>query len=179
MAKRISLSNDHLGIDDITIHHSDSESSLKLYFTHVGKDYEKRFTGYTTKDLISELRIRIDELNHTSSLSLLSAIEAAFRIDYLQRNYKKKKDPLSRVFRAIYKRKNTKASLEEDIFDTWRANTNVASQIISNLKGAFKYRHWLAHGRYWEPKFGKTRYDYDTVYEMTEVVFNSFPFEGI
>ncbi len=179
MVKRISLSNDHLGLDDISIHHSDSESSLKLYFTHKWKDYEKRFDGYTAEDLISELRIRIDELNHTSSLSLLSAIEAAFRIDYLQRNYKKRKDPLSRDFRAIYRQKNLRASLEEDIFDTWKANANGASQIISDLKGAFKYRHWLAHGRYWEPKFGRPRYDYDTVYEMTEIVFNSFPFEGV
>ncbi len=180
MVKRVSLSNDNLELDDIVIHYSDSESSLKLYFTPKRtKDFEKRFSGYTREDLSSELRARIEELNHTSSLSLLAAIEAAFRIDYIQRNHKKKKDSLSRALRSIYKQKNTKASLEEDILDTWKTNTNVASQLIEDLKGAYKYRHWLAHGRYWVPKLGRHHYDYDSVYKLAATVFNSFPFVGV
>ena len=30
---------------------------------------------------------------------------------------------------------------------------------------AFKYRHWLAHGRYWEPKLGRI-YDYYSLYDL-------------
>ena len=129
MVKKIFFSNEHLELDDITIHHSDSESSLKLYFSSENKYYKERFSDYTADELSNELRARIDELSHTSSLSLLAALEAIFRIDYLQRNYKKKKDSLSRRFRTIYAKKSTKASLEDDILDAWKDNTNGASQL--------------------------------------------------
>lgn len=36
---------------------------------------------------------------------------------------------------------------------------------ISELITAFKYRHWLAHGRYWEPKLGRI-YDYYSLYDL-------------
>lgn len=37
------------------------------------------------------------------------------------------------------------------------------NQIIGDVKRAFKYRHWLAHGRYWTPKLGQG-YNYAAVY---------------
>jgi hypothetical protein len=177
VVKRFFLSNGQLELGGISAHHSDSEASLKLYFSEDSKEYFERFSSDTTADVKKELKIRIEELSHTSSLSLLAALEAAFRIDYLQRNYKRKKDPLSRTFRAIYKDKDDKASLERDIFDAWKINGNGLSQIIGNLKGAFKYRHWLAHGRYWQPKWGNKKYDYGSVYELAVTVLKSFPFE--
>ena len=179
MAKRLSFSNQHLELNDISIHHLDSENSFKLYYRADNEDYEERFADYTVDELANELRARIDELSHTSSLSLLAALEAVFRIDYLQRCYKKKKDLLSRKFRYIYKKKSTRASLEDDILDTWKENTHGASQLINDLKGVYKYRHWLAHGRYWQPKMGRQNYDYSSVYELAELTLNSFPFEGI
>jgi len=124
------------------------------------------------------LKARIRELDHTSCLSILAAIEAGFRIDYLQRNYKRKKDALSLAFRKIFKEKSRRASLEDDILNAWKDNTHGASELIGNLKGAFKYRHWLAHGRYWQPKLGRQFYDYETIYQLAETVFNSFPFIG-
>lgn len=179
MGKKISFSNKHLKLNDITIHHSDSENSLKLYFSSENSSYKERFSCYTTEEIASELSERINELNKTSSLSLLATLEAIFRIDYLQRNYKKKKDSLSRTFRTIYATKSTKASLVDDIFEAWKNNIEGASQLISDLKGAYKYRHWLAHGRYWQPKMGRRNYDYDSVFELTETILNSFPFERI
>lgn len=175
MANKVSFSNKHLDLQNISIHHLDIESSLKQYFKSKS---EERFTGYTEKEISNELLRRKSELSHTSCLSLLAALEAVFRIDYLQRNYNKKKDSLSREFRAIYKKKSTKASLEDDILDAWKENTHGTSQLISDLKGAYKYRHWLAHGRYWQPKMGRSNYDYESIYELTELILNSFPFEG-
>ena len=48
-------------------------------------------------------------------MSLLAAVEAAFRIDYLQRCYQRKKDGVSRQFWEIYKEKETRASLEDEL----------------------------------------------------------------
>lgn len=179
MVKKISFSNSHLELNDIVTHYSDTESALKQYFMYENSSCEERFRGYTSDELAIELRVRIDELSHTSSLSLLATLEAIFRIDYLQRNYKKKKDSLSKALREIYKNKSTKASLEEDILEAWKANTGGSSVLISELKGAYKYRHWLAHGRYWQPKMGRKNYDYDSVYLLAETVLSSFPFEGL
>ncbi len=178
MAKRVSFSNEHQNLSDISLHHSDTEFSLRTYFSNA-KNYAQRFSTYTIDEIQKELGERIHELNLTSSLSLLAALEAVFRIDYLQRNYKRKKDALSVACRDIYKEKQTKASLENDILDAWMANTEGANQLISELKGAFKYRHWLAHGRYWKPRMGRPSYDYETIYELSEIVFSSFPFEGL
>jgi len=178
MAKKVVFSNNHLNIDYITTYRNDVAASLRNYFSLHSVDQE-RFLGYSTEEISSDLRDRIQELDYMSSLSLLAALEAFFRIDYLQRNYRKKKYAVSRALLDIYKSKNDRASLEDDILEAWLANTHNTSQIIGELKGAFKYRHWLAHGRYWNPKMGRKIYDYDTIYQISRTVVNSFPFEGI
>ena len=38
-------------------------------------------------------------------MSILAALEAAFRMDFLQRCYKRQKDSLSRSFRTLYQNK--------------------------------------------------------------------------
>jgi hypothetical protein len=49
--------------------------------------------------------------------------------------------------------------------------------LIGELRGAFRFRHWLAHGRYWTPKLGR-RYNYEDVYALADETFKSFPFFG-
>ncbi len=181
MVKRIGLSGQHLCLDEISSHYSDVEKSLRSYYSDVEKyiqtvifsdltGYEK-FFGYSLYDIRKELDDRLEEESRLVSLSVLSALEAAFRIDYLQRVYRKKKDPLSRNFRQVYQIKRNSPALENDIFNCWSQYSNLDSQIFSDLKSAFKYRHWLAHGRYWQPKFGRG-YDYNTIYSLAEDVFN-------
>jgi hypothetical protein len=181
VVNRVSFSYNHLEIDEIVIHHLDTESALRSYFIYESNSDHERFIGYNSAELSEELMARIAELSHTSSLSLLAALEAVFRIDYLQRNYKKKKDLLSKALREIYKNKSTRASLEEDILEAWKihARGSSSSRLIGELKGAYKYRHWLAHGRYWQPKMGRPNYDYDSIYLLALTVLNSFPFEGL
>jgi hypothetical protein len=101
-------------------------------------------------------------------------VEAAFRIDYLQRCYRRGKDPVSRAFRNIYKVKQKRASLEDEIFTAWVKNSSGTRSIIGDLRGAFKFRHWLAHGRYWTPKFN--RYDFNSVFALADLTLRSFPF---
>ena len=143
---------------------------------------DERFRGYTEEEIADQLKGRLGELNHTSSFTLLSALEAVFRIDYLQRVYKKKKDSLSREFRQLHHDKGNQVSLENDILEAWKKHARPVrpvSEAIGELKGALKYRHWLAHGRYWEPKMGRERYDYETVAEIAQRIMDSFPFEGV
>lgn len=177
MLERVSFSGQHLELSRIVSHHTDVESALKLYYSPSSPDYVVRFADYVASEVRNELLDRLDEHKRWTVFSILSAVETAFCIDYLQRNYTKKKDPPSRELRALHKRKGSRASLEDDIFDAWKKRTSVPGRLIEDLKGAFKYRHWLAHGRYWEPKLGR-RYDYDGVYILAKMVFSSFPLEG-
>lgn len=108
-------------------------------------------------------------------MDVFGALEAAFRIDYLQRCYRREKDVLSRAFRHLYKDKGRRVSLVGDILAAWRQNSNVPRKVIADLTGAFKYRHWLAHGRYWNPRFRKL--DYDDVYTLAEATLHIFPFK--
>ena len=148
---------------EIFAQHADVESSLRSYSSPTSVDYTVRFADYIEPEIRNELELRLAEHDRTTIFAILSALEAAFRIDYLQRSYKKKKDPLSKGFRDLHRKKGSRVSLEDDILDKWKEYSSAPVKIIGDLKGAFKYRHWLAHGRYWEPKLGQ-KYDYYSVY---------------
>src|SRR5690606_4166895 len=124
--------------------------------------------GYTTNEVNEELMIRKEALDRMCSLEILSAIEARLRIDYLVRCQKKKKDELSIKFGTIYKRKEAKASLTDDIFLKWKEVYPVHKKRLDRLGMALDYRNWLAHGRYWQPKNTPHihRYDFLEIYTL-------------
>lgn len=167
-----------LELNEIVAQHADVVASLRLYFSQASAEYSRRFAAYKESEVTSELEIRLNEHELITTFSILSSLEAAFRIDYLQRCYRKKKDPLSRGFRELHRRKGSRVSLEDEILNSWKCCSSAPDKLIGDLKGAFKFRHWLAHGRYWEPKLGQ-KYDYESVYVLAVTVFSSFPLEGI
>lgn len=177
MGKRMSFSGQHLQLGQISIHHGDIKESLRNYFSLTSIQFPVRFNGYTTHEVHEELLIRLGENDRSSIFKILSSLEATFRIDYLQRCYLRKKDALSRAFREIHRRQGHRVRLEDEILSEWRDKTFVSPNLIGDIRGAFKYRHWLAHGRYWIPKHQK--YDYDSVYLLADQVCNTFPFEGV
>jgi hypothetical protein len=175
MVKRVSFSYKHLELPDIAEHHVDLERSLRLYFSDLSPNFGARFLGYSSAEVTDELGVRVGEIDLSSSLSVLASLEAAFRIDYLQRCYLRGKDDVSRKFREIYKEKEAAPLLDGDIFQTWADYSNVSRQIIGDLRGAFRFRHWLAHGRYWTPKLGQ-KYSFNDVYALASEAVLAFPF---
>ncbi len=175
--KRVSFSEQNLVLDEIDQYYRNIEASTRFYFSLSNPNADELFAGRAKTEIEYELEIISKENEHLVALNLLASVEAAFRVDYLQRCYKRKKDSLSLALRAIHVTKGNHASLDDDIFTAWKENTSSSNSIVSDLKGAFKYRHWLAHGRYWEPKLGR-KYDYFSVFTLAQTVFNSFPFEG-
>jgi len=173
MAKR---AGSHQELYGIAQYHTDTGNALKEYYGIDGQreSLPAKFIGYSEEEVSIEFRSRIEELERTSSLTLLSSLEAKLRIDYLKRCYKKEKDNLSKEFRAIYKEKSHRASLEEDILETWKKHHPEHKLLLSELLGALKYRHWLAHGRYWEPKLGR-KYDYAYIYDLVEQTDKNLP----
>jgi hypothetical protein len=174
MAKRIPFSGQNLELAEAAQHHNDAEDALSLFFSSVSPSFSIRFAGYRSTEVLLELNERVAELDRNTTMNLLAAVEAAFRIDYLQRCYQKKKDQISRQFQEVYKNKEARAGLEEDIFEIWKNNTVGSAKLIGELRGAFNFRHWMAHGRYWVPKLGR-KYDYILVYPLALAAFASFP----
>lgn len=159
-------------IVEVAEYHNDVVASLK-YFSKTSPSLIS--TRYFGRPLSDVLAARIKETDLRSAFFVLTAVEAAFRIDYLYRCQQKMKDDLSRAFRAIYKDRENNVSLDEDIFETWKENSSAPGpRLIGELRSAFKFRHYLAHGRYWEPKLGR-KYDFNFVYSLADDVLNAFP----
>lgn len=166
MAKpdRVQFSGQNQSLEHIALHYLDVRTALIDFFAGSSPELQLRYAGAKLDDA---RETSLEELDLTSSLAVLSSVEATVRIDYLRRVYAKKKDPLSQGMRAIYTQRGNNARLEDDLLCAWRDDGIVSKPLTGELIGAFKYRHWLAHGRYWTPKLGRI-YDYATVYGLAE-----------
>jgi len=172
MHRRIRFSGEHQTLSEIATQHADLAAALKMYYR---SRLPMRFAGYSPQELSLELELRLAELSRMSALNVISAIEAAFRMDYLQRCYQRKKDPVSKAFRALYEASGHRARLEDGILGVWQKNATVPPSIMEDLKAVLRYRHWLAHGRYWTPRLGR-KHDYESVFQLAHAVLAGFPF---
>ena len=162
-----------LSLDEIAGYHKDAVSSLKSYFDESAANSNERFFGYTPNERAEELKTRIDETSLRSILVILASLEASFHLDYESRCRKRRKDDLSRALRAIYRDIEERVSLDQDIFVAWKTHLVASKGLIGELRSAFKLRHWLAHGRYWPPKFGRN-FDFDSIFDLAVAVNEEF-----
>ena len=159
-------------LEDIANYQLDAERSLRLYFSQDNPNFTAIFAGYRMSDVETMLAGILTETDMRSGLVLMARIEAAFRIDYKERSKKKEADAISIELRKLWKKKGKNARLEDEIWDVWRDIGPPTKQIIGQLRSVFKFRHWLAHGRYWN--IGN-KYDFQTLYLLTSAVLSSFP----
>ncbi|HTV40007.1 MAG TPA: hypothetical protein VMF08_05495 [Candidatus Sulfotelmatobacter sp.] len=155
-------------LDEVAWVYTDTTNSIRFYYDSPNLQLrDSKFVGYTIAEIRKERDDRLCEVERSAVFNVLAALEASFRIDYLKRCYQKRKDELSRHFRDVHKRDGNRVHLEECILDAWKQHVSASKALISKIIGAFKYRHWLAHGRYWEPKLGQ-QYDYLGVYLLAQ-----------
>jgi hypothetical protein len=162
-----------LSLKEIARYHEDVVSSLRTYFDDLSVQATERFFGYTRTERADELRFRIDETSLRSILVILASLEAKFRIDFELRCQRRLKDNLSRAFRAIHKEKEERVSLDQDIFEAWGSHFVESKRLIGEMRTAFRLRHWLAHGRNWQPKIGKD-FDFESVFDLATAVSEEF-----
>jgi hypothetical protein len=166
-----------VSISAVADYHRDTESSLRLYFTRTNPDFVARFAGDLPSEVEKELADRLNETDLRSALAIMSRIEAVFRIDFRQRCKKKQPDGVSIAFRRLrrpYGAQDWRVPLERGIFDTWRSVHPDTSSLIGELKGAFRFRHWLAHGRYFQPQLAR-KYDYPYLYLLAISLLEQLP----
>jgi hypothetical protein len=163
-------------IADIARYNNDVVDSLGLRFLELSPN----FIGLSREEIMAERDARIEETNLRSAFFILVSLESDFRIDYEYRCERMIEDHLDRPFRLIYqsRRGNTtvgnRARLKEDIFKTWEVHSSEPiPQLIRDLRDAFDFRNWVAHGRYRMPK-PQGKYDFDDVYSLAENVLKEF-----
>ena len=178
MAKsaHVRLSGQHLELDRIARQYRDVEAAVKDYFSASNPRSADRFLGYTEEEILSERTSLLEEHGRGTSMTVLAALEAAFRIDFLQRCYRREKDAVSIEFLKLYRSRRAPVSLGGDILPVWKRKASKLASVVADLQKVFRYRNWLAHGRYWESDSPK--YDYEEVYRLAETVLNVFPFKG-
>ena len=158
----------------IAEYHNDVVSSLRLYFDAPSQDFTARYYDKTKAQLESLLAARLEETELRSALTILADLEAAFRFDYEYRCLKRLKDPVSRGFRTIQKSRKKRVGFDEDILEEWKRRSPNLRRLVGELRGALNFRHWLAHGRYWEPKLAR-KYDFSVIYALADAILQAFP----
>lgn len=172
--KRVSLSYEEVTIQEVWEWYEYQELILGGEKTRVlaglrsdSLPSDSRFFGWAYDDIEEFFDRQRNELEFLAMLSLLAATEAAIRVDFIVRVQKRRKGAASRRFREISKRRGEdKIRLEEDILEPWKDLVPTTKGPIGCFKGALNLRHWLAHGRYWNPKLGRT-YSPGDVYDIS------------
>lgn len=164
MGDRLSFSHQEQSLEEIATYHASVQAGLFDFFAKNSQQLIDLYTGTKISDARNNC---VRELDRTSSLTVLSSVEASIRLDYLVRVYGRWRDPLSKAMKLLHRNRGNRARLEEDLISLWRNKTSVGKELLQALNGAFNYRHWLAHGRYWTPKVGR-RYDYPTVHDISQ-----------
>lgn len=134
--------------------------------------FEQRLLGLTPEESASIFDAQKHHLDLLCMLDLLTTTEAILRVDFWKRVEQKKKDPLSRRYRELSRRKRS-LRLDDDILEALK-DAGVRPQSISGFRGALRLRHWLAHGRYWHPKLGRD-YAPNDVFDIARALLDQIP----
>ena len=108
--------------------------------TMPGTQLEPALVGLTPGELSNLFRSYEAELDHSVSLTLMAATEAALRVDFNNRVSGKLKDTISRAFRAARRNRGAKIRLDEDILAPWSAQRAATRRAVSDFRGALKLR---------------------------------------
>lgn len=158
-------------IADIEDHHQHLIKSVNIRFSqNLNSEFNLEFIGLTEKE-ISKLKDEIlQEIHLTSTFNLLTHVESVLRCDFIIRCQQKKKDALSKRFRSVYKpnKKIYSYRLKEDILDPWLDYRPNCGDILYYFTEALKFRHWMAHGRYWKYDSNWRKYNFDSVFMKIE-----------
>jgi hypothetical protein len=128
-----------------------------------------RFIGLTGGEVGEFFAEQANQTESFAMFEILATTEAILRTDFKDRVKTEKRDELSRLYRDIDKERDN-VRLDEDILEAMKK----AGVAVGDFRGALKLRHWLAHGRWWQPKLGRN-YTPQIVFDVSRVLIESIP----
>jgi len=165
---RLKRSNEHQTFAEIKLLFTERNEALQRFCLQ----NNVYFLGYTKQELEDRLSYHLREAEYDASFTLLAAIEAAFRLDCDYRLKNRLKDPRSKVLRRMSKELSRHISIDE-LFDALKEDHSIPNHTITLLKIYFKYRHWLAHGRYWHLQTGLSKLPtFADIYQLAQTINN-------
>jgi len=141
--------------------------------THVLRPYELRFKSLTLQEIADFFDTQTVHLELLTMFALLATTEAILRIEFNSRVAGRKRDNLSRRFRAIKKARADRIRLDEDILSALKSE-GMPTSVVGAFRGTLKLRDWLAHGRHWHPKLGQN-YSPGDVFDISKALIDSIP----
>lgn len=135
--------------------------------------HEAQFIGFTRREVEEFFDAQRGRLELLTMFEILATTEAVLRIEVRTRVAARRKDPLSRRFRSLYKSRGDRIRLDEDILAAMKEE-GVSPRAIAAFRGALRLRHWLAHGRHWHPRLGRG-YAPSDVFDISRALIDSIP----
>jgi hypothetical protein len=126
----------------------------------------ERYRDQTLDELREQFASARKHLQYAAMLHLLTTTEALLRLAFEDISERKTKPTIFRRFRKIGRERGEKIRLEEDILNTWIEVYPETARSIRDFKGVVPLRDWLAHGRYWNPKIGRPKYEVSDVFDI-------------
>lgn len=141
---------DHaITLDEVADYYECSKKAIDAYYdiSNLNPD----FIGLSQKEIKAKRGEVLIELTIECGMMLMSAVEAAFRTDFVLRCRKSRKEQIDRDFKEILKgvKELYQVRIKEDLIDRWADEYPTDRHHFSLLKSRFDYRNWVAHGRYW------------------------------
>ncbi len=174
----MTFSNQDKTIDYIFSWYEDQSTAMRRYKIDLRASViappilDTKFFGFTLQDIEDYFLESKKELEHLVCFDLISATESALRIDFYTKISDRKRLDITKDFKQIQREKEDRVSLEQDIIEKWKEHYPAEKKYFSALLGLLKYRHWLAHGRYWVPKLGHD-YDVQETYDIVENIIDT------
>ena len=168
---KLRRSEEHKTFSEIARMFAERKEVLMLFYVRNNED----LIGYSEKEILDRLDYHLREAEYDACLTLFGAIEAAFRLDVDHRHKKRLKDMRSKAARQMIKlsREHFDHRIPiNDLFDLLAIDHSATKNTIDSLKVCFKYRHWLAHGRYWQLKLGRSRPTFSEVFQLAQKIKN-------
>ncbi len=143
--------------------------SLVRNAVRTGSSPGMRFDLMTEREVDDYFLAQRANLDHLTVLDLVSAGEAAVRLDYQWRVKGKLKDALSKDYRKFHAnlinhQKERPPFGRQGILDILKSHVdNKLARPVGDYRQCLNARHWVAHGRYWkEPQVLSTLTVFET-----------------
>lgn len=145
----ITLSPNPITIKVIANYYDGTRVAIEDYYNPDG--WNPVLVGKSKKEVKAMRDSLLRELSIECGMMLMSAVEAAFRTDFVLRCRKSKKKQIDRDFKKVLEGVSElyHVRIKEDLIDRWAIEYPTDKHNFSLLKDRFDYRNWIAHGRYW------------------------------
>lgn len=176
MSSEIFLSNAHQTLDETWEWYVSLKSSVErererlvvAVINRATEGFPKNLLFLTPENIRSYFDELLAEFNHAACLQLFASAEAELWVNFYSRVENKKKDPISKSFRNLWKekqsvKKKVKVRLDE-LLGKWVENKPNVKGIVGFFNGLKNHRDWLAHGRYWNQDLGHELHSYNPDY---------------